>query len=82
MAIGVNMHLAAVLNIVRRWQMVVAAGNERRTEAFARSMESVARDGVLMAADVGAGAFMHPLGANRAYDLVGQVALGLEPALS
>jgi alkylation response protein AidB-like acyl-CoA dehydrogenase len=32
--------------------------------------------------DVRAGAFMHPLGANRAYDLVGQVALGLEPALS
>jgi alkylation response protein AidB-like acyl-CoA dehydrogenase len=31
--------------------------------------------------DVRAGAFMHPLGANRAYDFVGQVALGLEPAL-
>jgi hypothetical protein len=24
---------------------------------------------------------MHPLGANRAYELIGQVALGLEPAL-
>ncbi|HVY61580.1 MAG TPA: acyl-CoA dehydrogenase family protein, partial [Planctomycetota bacterium] len=31
--------------------------------------------------DVRAGAFMHPLGANRAYELVGEVALGLEPAL-
>jgi alkylation response protein AidB-like acyl-CoA dehydrogenase len=31
--------------------------------------------------DVRAGAFMHPLGANRAYELLGQVALGLEPAL-
>jgi L-evernosamine nitrososynthase len=31
--------------------------------------------------DVRAGAFMHPLGANRAYEFVGQVALGLEPAL-
>jgi len=31
--------------------------------------------------DVRAGAFMHPLGANRAYDFVGQVALGAEPAL-
>jgi alkylation response protein AidB-like acyl-CoA dehydrogenase len=31
--------------------------------------------------DVRAGAFMHPLGANRAYELIGQVALGLEPAL-
>ena len=31
--------------------------------------------------DVRAGAFMHPLGANRAYDFVGQVALGLGPVL-
>lgn len=29
--------------------------------------------------DVRAGAFMHPLGANRAYEFIGQVALGLEP---
>ena len=31
--------------------------------------------------DVRAGSFMHPLGANRAYDLVGDVALGREHAL-
>jgi alkylation response protein AidB-like acyl-CoA dehydrogenase len=31
--------------------------------------------------DVRAGAFMHPLGANRAYDLVGRVALGADPAI-
>jgi alkylation response protein AidB-like acyl-CoA dehydrogenase len=31
--------------------------------------------------DVRAGAFMHPLGANRAYEFVGEVALGREPAL-
>jgi alkylation response protein AidB-like acyl-CoA dehydrogenase len=31
--------------------------------------------------DVKAGAFMHPLGANRAYDFVADVALGREPAL-
>jgi alkylation response protein AidB-like acyl-CoA dehydrogenase len=31
--------------------------------------------------DVRAGAFMHPLGANRAYDFVGRVALGLDHAL-
>jgi L-evernosamine nitrososynthase len=31
--------------------------------------------------DVRAGAFMHPLGANRAYEFIGQVALGLEPSL-
>jgi len=31
--------------------------------------------------DVRAGAFMHPLGANRAYDLIAEVALGMEPTL-
>jgi alkylation response protein AidB-like acyl-CoA dehydrogenase len=31
--------------------------------------------------DVRAGAFMHPLGANRAYELAGRVALGLDPDL-
>jgi alkylation response protein AidB-like acyl-CoA dehydrogenase len=52
MAIGVNMHLVAVLNIVRRWQVALAAGNERRAAAFARSMESVAQDGMVMAAAI------------------------------
>jgi alkylation response protein AidB-like acyl-CoA dehydrogenase len=32
--------------------------------------------------DVRAGAFMHPLGANRAYEFIGQVALGITPTLS
>jgi alkylation response protein AidB-like acyl-CoA dehydrogenase len=31
--------------------------------------------------DVRAGGFMHPLGANRAYDLLGDVALGRQPVL-
>jgi alkylation response protein AidB-like acyl-CoA dehydrogenase len=31
--------------------------------------------------DVRAGDFMHPLGANRAYDFLGDVALGREPVL-
>ena len=31
--------------------------------------------------DVRAGGFMHPLGANRAYELLGEVSLGKEPAL-
>jgi hypothetical protein len=30
---------------------------------------------------VRAGSFMHPLGANRAYDYLGQAALGGEPPL-
>jgi L-evernosamine nitrososynthase len=51
-AIGVNMHLTALLNMVRRWQTAVAAGNERRAAAFARSLERVARDRVVMAAAI------------------------------
>jgi alkylation response protein AidB-like acyl-CoA dehydrogenase len=51
-AIGVNMHLVAVLNMVRRWQMAVAAGNERRAAAFVRSMEMVAREDMVMAAAI------------------------------
>lgn len=51
-AIGVNMHLVALLNMVRRWQTAVAAGNQRRTSAFARSLEEVARDGLVMAAAI------------------------------
>ena len=31
--------------------------------------------------DVKAGSFMHPLGANRAYDLIADLALGREPEL-
>jgi len=31
--------------------------------------------------DVRAGSFMHPLGANRAYDYLGQVALGKQASL-
>jgi alkylation response protein AidB-like acyl-CoA dehydrogenase len=47
--IGVNMHLVVVLNLVRRRQAAVAAGDERRARAFAASMEAIARDGVIMA---------------------------------
>ena len=45
-AIGVNMHLVVLLNIVRRWQAAVAAGDARRVAAFGASMEAIARDGV------------------------------------
>jgi hypothetical protein len=34
-AIGVDMHLTALLNVVRRWRMAVAGGQERRAGAFA-----------------------------------------------
>jgi alkylation response protein AidB-like acyl-CoA dehydrogenase len=49
-AIGVNMHLVAVLNMERRRQVAVAAGAERRARAFASSLEQIARDGVVLAA--------------------------------
>src|SRR5215208_2959067 len=51
-AIGVNMHLAALLNVVRRWEIAVAAGDERREAAFAASMADVAERGVVMAAAI------------------------------
>jgi alkylation response protein AidB-like acyl-CoA dehydrogenase len=51
-AIGVNMHLVVVLNMVRRWQGAVAAGDQRRAAAFAASMDAVVRDGVVIAAAV------------------------------
>jgi alkylation response protein AidB-like acyl-CoA dehydrogenase len=47
-AIGVNMHLVAVLNMERRRQ----AGDERRARAFAASLEHIARDGVILAAAI------------------------------
>jgi hypothetical protein len=51
-AIGVNMHLVILLNIVRRWQVAVAAADERRATAFGASMQAVARDGVVIAAAI------------------------------
>jgi L-evernosamine nitrososynthase len=51
-AIGVNMHLVAVLNMVRRHQVAVAAGTERRARAFAASLEQIARNGVVLAAAI------------------------------
>jgi alkylation response protein AidB-like acyl-CoA dehydrogenase len=49
LAIGVNMHLVVLLNIVRRWETAVAAGDERRARAFGAAMATIARDGVIMA---------------------------------
>jgi alkylation response protein AidB-like acyl-CoA dehydrogenase len=49
LAIGVNMHLVVVLNIVGRRQAALAAGDARRAQAFGASLEAIARDGVIMA---------------------------------
>jgi alkylation response protein AidB-like acyl-CoA dehydrogenase len=51
-AIGVNMHLVILMNIVRRWQIAVGAGDERRAEIFGASMRAIARDGVVIAAAI------------------------------
>jgi alkylation response protein AidB-like acyl-CoA dehydrogenase len=51
-AIGVNMHLTVLLNIVRRYTMAVAAGSDRRIAAFARSLEAFARQDVVLASAV------------------------------
>src|ERR1700760_1667048 len=51
-AIGVNMHLVAVLNMERRRQVALAAGAERRARGFASSLEQIAHDGVVLAAAI------------------------------
>jgi alkylation response protein AidB-like acyl-CoA dehydrogenase len=51
-AIGVNMHLVAVLNMERRRQVAVAAGEERRARGFAASLARIALDGVVLAAAI------------------------------
>jgi L-evernosamine nitrososynthase len=51
-AIGVSMHLLAVLNMQRRRAVAVAAGAQRRAEAFAASLEQIARDGAVLAAAI------------------------------
>jgi alkylation response protein AidB-like acyl-CoA dehydrogenase len=51
-AIGVNMHLVAVLNMERRRQLAVASGAERRARGFTRSLEQISHDGVVLAAAI------------------------------
>ena len=51
-AIGVNMHLVAVLNMERRRQVAVAAGAERRARAFGSSLAQIVNDGSVLAAAI------------------------------
>jgi alkylation response protein AidB-like acyl-CoA dehydrogenase len=48
-AIGVNMHMAVVRNIVQRWQVAVSEGKDRRAAAFRAALEEVARGGAVIA---------------------------------
>src|SRR5215210_7795170 len=51
-AIGVNMHLVAVLNMERRRQVAVAAGADRRARGYGQGLARIARDGVVLAAAI------------------------------
>src|SRR5215212_1813290 len=49
-AIGVNMHLIAVMALARRMRMAVAAGKTRRAEAFAESLRAIVSERSVIAA--------------------------------
>jgi alkylation response protein AidB-like acyl-CoA dehydrogenase len=49
-AIGVNMHLVAVMALARRMQVAVAAGKPRRAKAFAESLRTIVRERSVIAA--------------------------------
>jgi alkylation response protein AidB-like acyl-CoA dehydrogenase len=51
-AIGVNMHLAFLLTVVRRWRAAVAAGRHSRAEAFAATMREIVREGTIVSSAV------------------------------
>ncbi len=49
-AIGVNMHLIAVMALARRLSVAVAAGKTRRADAFAESLRTIVRERSVIAA--------------------------------
>ena len=51
-AIGVNMHLVAVLNMERRRQVAVATGADRRARAYGLALARIAEHGVVLAAAI------------------------------
>lgn len=50
LTLGVNMHFAFLLNVVRRWEIAAASGDERRAGAFAGTLAQIVRDGTVFAA--------------------------------
>lgn len=52
LTIGINMHVAAVENIARRYRVAIASGNQRRAAAFAGVLKFIVQGGVIMAAAV------------------------------
>ena len=51
-AIGVNMHMAVLRNVVRQWEGAVAEGRERRAEAVAATLRAIASDNAVIATAV------------------------------
>ena len=51
-AIGVNMHFAVLVNIVRRWTIAVARGEGRAADALAGSLQMIAAADVVFAAAI------------------------------
>jgi alkylation response protein AidB-like acyl-CoA dehydrogenase len=49
-AIGVNMHFAVLINIVRSWRVAVARGEERKVAAIAGGLRGIVADDVVFAA--------------------------------
>jgi alkylation response protein AidB-like acyl-CoA dehydrogenase len=50
--IGVNMHLAAVINVAQRWRQAVAMKDDGRAERFGGMLTGIGRGGIVMAAGV------------------------------
>lgn len=50
--IGINMHLAAIANMERRYSVAQAAGNEKRVAAFGQALRMIVDGKVVMAAAV------------------------------
>jgi L-evernosamine nitrososynthase len=52
LAIGVNMHMAVLGNIARRWRMAAALGDVRRASAFGETLTEVVHEGAIIATAV------------------------------
>jgi hypothetical protein len=50
LALGLTMHLLVVMDMVHRWRLACCRGPEQRAAAYARSLERIAREGIVMAA--------------------------------
>ena len=51
-SIGVNMHFAVLLNVVRRWRIAIARGDERQAEAMRGGLQMITAADVVFATAV------------------------------